>query len=621
MGETKMTPDSEKGPARLGKYDIVVRLGQGGMSKVYLAVSRGAVDDVRKLVVLKVLHDHLATDEEYVQMFLREARVAVDLSHPNVIHTYTVGQEEGRYCIVMEYLNGIPLGELLKFARSWSFEQRLPLLGALCLMLSGLNYVHDYRDFEGNALELVHRDLKPGNVLIGFDGQVKLLDFGVVKLTAPEYDQTQRLSVKGTVQYIAPEALDGERRIDARYDLFAAGLMLWEVTTGRRFWGLREPLQIMKGLADNEMARIIEDADDVPDQLRPILHKALASEPGQRYQTALELKDDIQSFLISQRYRINPEDVAAIVTREFGAVYDERRRATHRTLKDFRERRAGLGSVEDSSEVVDSTPSSQLEGIDATEIAAPPSNLTPVQRSAPIPPPPPANDPARRRRPWIVAALVATPLLAFAGYAVSGSWGASEPEASMAGDRPGSTPSAAAPPRVEEPHEVSEVVVGDIDDAPTLEGAGEVVEVEVRVEPSRATLTVDGEKRAGSTVQLSGTDPDEVHRVVAAAQGYATETLEVRMQRSRTLELTLQPLEVRDEKQARRSPRRPQRVAPEPSASSAPPTAKPEKSKTQKSKTEKSKPVTRTPRPRPGDDLDAKASKRGQAIDAEIPWD
>lgn len=581
------------------------------MSKVYLAVAHGAVDEVRKLVVLKVLHEHLAGDAEYVEMFLREARVAVDLSHPNVVHTYTVGEEDQRYCIVMEYINGIPLSSVLSLARNeaWSLQRRLPLMGALCLMLSGLNYVHDFRDLEGNLLRLVHRDLKPGNVLLGFDGQVKLLDFGVVKMTAPEHDQTERLSLKGTVQYLAPEALQGGRQIDRRYDVFAAGLILWEIVTGRRLWGNRAPLEIMRGLADDEMATIIDEAPDLPEELRPVLLKSLAADRDVRYANALELKSAIQSFLLTQSHRIDPEHVVGIVGAGFGDIREQRQDVVSRRLREIRK---GVATG-DPEVLLASGPDSVASGMaaesatDVTASKSSPTQLSSMERPANFDVPTAAMGPEPRRAAgW--GALLALPVLAGLGYFAM-DLGTQDPAPVTAGADTSSAmpPGQGASKTATKAADPVAAVPGD----PGLD-APESVSVSIVVQPASATVEVDGEIRSGDSLVLRGTDPLQSHRVVARADGYATETLDVELTRTRTVDIELAPLTGSAPSDAAaasgRGWRRRNKAAAEPRVSPdtepgevpAPPAA-----------------------PRPGDELTVKKKKRGakaSGIDSDIPW-
>jgi len=601
---------------RLGKYDIIARLGQGGMSRVYLALAPGA-SEVRKLVVLKVLHDSHASNEEYLEMFLREARIAVDLAHPNVVHTYTVSEEDGRHCIVMEYIDGVPLSMVLRLAKDWTPRERLPLLGAICLALSGLHYVHEFRDIEGNHLRLVHRDLKPDNILLGFDGQVKLLDFGVVKMTAPEHDQTQSLSVKGTVQYLAPEALDTSRTIDRRYDIFAAGLVLWEALSGRRFWEGREPLQIMRALADDAMGEILAAGPELPVPLALAVTKALSANPDARQESALELRREIQRFLVSSSYRIDPDQMSGMLMRTFGDLRDERQARIKHMMRRLRE---GESSAETSLSTVaplastDETSSSDAE-IDAAFDAV-------VERETDVTPASSSSTTDLEARPSEIRPLASTrPPRSFhpAVYALSllllggVAWWQCSPE----------------------PADESDPVEASAPDGKTSNGASpadasksatdsQMVEVRVEVRPPTATVTVDGVEQPSNPVTLRGREAATVHRVVASAPGFATQTLEVTLETSREIQLDLlrsreDPNEAAasnnddagDATESSDGPkkRKPRKPRPKASAKPSPPPAAPEP------------PAQAASKPRPGDDIDTnKKRKPKAAIDSSIPW-
>ncbi len=216
-----------------GRFRVIAEVGEGGMAKVYLAVARG-FSGFNKLVVLKSLRSNLASDRACVDMFLHEARLAARLNHPNVVQTYEVIEEDGRPVMVMEYLEGQPLSQIAVRAQA---DKRFTLsmrLHVLCDVLAGLHYAHELRDFDGTALDLVHRDVSPQNIFVTFEGQVKLLDFGIAKVvhtSAPA--ETDAGVLKGKVLYMAPEQIAGEA-LDRRADIFAVGVMLWEALAGER---------------------------------------------------------------------------------------------------------------------------------------------------------------------------------------------------------------------------------------------------------------------------------------------------------------------------------------------------------------------------------------------------
>lgn len=598
---------------RLGKYDIIARLGQGGMAGVFLAVARGAVEDVRKLVVLKVLHEGLRHQDEYIQMFKREAKIAVDLAHPNVVNTYTVGQEDGQYCIVMEYLDGVPLSALLKTASGWSLEQRLPLLGALCLILSGLHYVHGVRDIDGNELQLVHRDLKPANILIGFDGQAKLLDFGVAKMTAPEAEQTQGLSIKGTMQYVAPEGLDPKLPIDKRYDVFAAGLVLWEIATGRRFWADHDHMQILRGLGDNHMSRILDEDKSVPAVLKQAIRRALAPSPDDRQATALELKRDIQSYLVSVGFRIDTDQLAGIVTDAFGDMQLQRRGVISRNLRVLRESRSAAAGVETtpaqpgkdsavipaSSSSTDSATDVTLASSSQTALGGGPDSMNATK---------PNSNESRRR--GLIAAAIALPLFAGVAYAAFGTdTDAPATHVASAGDvgaqRLEKTPAASTPDSAAAENPVREQAA--------------VVEVTVSVSPPEAEILVDGKAQTSNPTVLRDSGGDAQHEVRARAPGHTDQVVLVGMDKTRTVEITLAAqtdghaeAAPEPEKATRRQPRPIKRRQPAPAptpVATAPAEDPPQPAKGSPSG------------PKPGDDI-KKPKRRADepAIDSEIPW-
>jgi serine/threonine-protein kinase len=216
---------------RIGKYRVIAKLGQGGMATVFLSIASGPVG-FNKLLVLKLLKDELESDGDFLTMFLNEARLAARLNHANVVQTYEVGVEQGRHFLAMDYLDGQPLHHLLRKVT----RARMPLdvhVRILADMLAGLHYAHTLTDFDGTPLHVVHRDISPQNVFVTYDGQVKLVDFGIAK-AAGAVSNTQSGVFKGKLTYVAPEQAGGDV-VDARADIFSVGVMLWEAMSGRRF--------------------------------------------------------------------------------------------------------------------------------------------------------------------------------------------------------------------------------------------------------------------------------------------------------------------------------------------------------------------------------------------------
>lgn len=595
---------------RLGKYDIIARLGQGGMATVYLAVARGAIEDVRKLVVLKILHESFRDQHQYVEMFLREAKIAVDLSHANVVHTYNVGEEDGRYCIVMEYLEGVPLSELLKAASDWSIEERLPLLGAMCIVLGGLHYVHNLRDIDGNPLDLVHRDLKPANIMIGFDGQTKLLDFGVAKMTAPQLEQTEGLSVKGTVQYVAPEALDPKVSIDRRYDVFAAGLVLYEIATGRRLWADRDHLQILRVLGTDAIDEILDEGPELPPALAQPIRRALRASPDDRQATALQLKREVQAFLVAEGFRIDTDQLASLVQQEFSELRTKRRATISHSLKQLKVKKAATSPRPDTSmEAIDNLV--QELGVSGDHSASSESHTSVPLAASSQTAPYGANDSETKvapvpmtanRRPALVALLI-VPLLLVGGYFV---WqGGRQQDAPTAAK----LSSAAVVPEGED-----KVGPQSARSDPEPPRAGQV-EVVVTVTPPGAQVLVDGTVVDGDPAVVRGEAGGEARTVQVRAAGHVEQLLEVALDHNRTINVALTPTDDDDaatpkrEKKARVRRRRPAAATPKPEPEPEP--ARPSVSPA----------PDRPSAPRPGDELPTgKKRTPKSSIDSSIPW-
>jgi serine/threonine-protein kinase len=285
----------------LGRYRVVAELAQGGMGVVYLALMRGP-GAFNKLLVLKELKPDLFEDPSVVAMFMEEARLAACLSHPNVVQTIEAGTDGNRHFIVMEHVEGQTLHRLASRAQKLGTPVPFELQSAvLCSVLEGLAYAHAATDYEGRSLGIVHRDVSPHNVLIGYDGQVKLADFGIAKATGSLTDTRVGL-LKGRVAYMAPEQAAGGN-VDARADLFSVGVMLWEAATGRRFWsGIGSDVQVLRALlmGDAEAAQAREMGEVEPD-LRAIIVRATAFDPSQRQASASQLLQELRAAVARRK--------------------------------------------------------------------------------------------------------------------------------------------------------------------------------------------------------------------------------------------------------------------------------------------------------------------------------
>ncbi len=304
--------------ANLGKYRLIAELGQGGMADVYLAVSTGLAGS-QKLVVIKQLRQRMIQDDESVGMFLDEGRLAVRLNHPNVVQTFEVGVSEGRHFIVMEYLEGLALNSILRAMRASGAEG----LGAamhlrvLSDMLSGLHYAHESEDYDGTPLKIVHRDITPHNTFVTYDGQTKVVDFGIAKAIRSSTTTTTGV-IKGKISYMSPEQSRSEP-IDRRSDLYAVGIMLWEAVTGTRFWKGLADMTILQRLMTNQPAPSPREIKpELSDLVVSVCARALAARAEDRYSTAAELQAGVESILeeMGQRH-ITSRDVGRHVSEFF----------------------------------------------------------------------------------------------------------------------------------------------------------------------------------------------------------------------------------------------------------------------------------------------------------------
>jgi serine/threonine protein kinase len=282
--------------AKLDRYEILARLAAGGMATVYVARVQ-AVAGFERLVAIKVLHQNLAHEDEFIRMFLDEARLAASIRHPNVVSTIDISDSKEAGCgyfIVMEYIEGDHLGALL--AGAHKSDERLALPVALRIVadaLGGLGAAHALCDDTGKSLQLVHRDVSPHNILVGRDGVVRLTDFGVAK-AEDRLTHTRDGQVKGKLAYMAPEQASSGAT-DARSDLFSMGVILWECVTGQRLFRAETTAATLHKLMHAPIA-LPSSIDPALAPLDPLLAKALAREPAERFQNAEELVRAIEEI-------------------------------------------------------------------------------------------------------------------------------------------------------------------------------------------------------------------------------------------------------------------------------------------------------------------------------------
>jgi serine/threonine protein kinase/ABC-type branched-subunit amino acid transport system substrate-binding protein len=320
MANISTTPSSgEKAPVPnvFGRYRLIADIGRGGMSDVYLAVTEGieAAAQFQKLLVIKMLKRELGEDPDFVKMFLNEARLAARLNHPNIVQTIEIGNAGGRYFLAMEYLEGQPLHRVFRNADARDSLSLAMRLHILVQALGGLHYAHERTDYDGSPLDIVHRDISPSNLFVTYDGQIKLMDFGIAK--ARDSETETRVGVfKGKAAYIAPEQVKGES-VDRRADVYSSGVLLWEMITGRRLWAGLTQGETLKRVMSGEVPRPSSIDPRVPRELERIAMRALALHREARYATAAELALELERFAEHLLPAVIGRDVGSVVSQAF----------------------------------------------------------------------------------------------------------------------------------------------------------------------------------------------------------------------------------------------------------------------------------------------------------------
>jgi serine/threonine protein kinase len=264
------------------------------MSEVFLALMSAACGSA-KPVVIKRLWPELARYPEYVALFLDEARISLQMSHPNVIHAYESGQDGQRHYLTLEYLDGQPLKHVFDGA-AVEGGLSLPLaFKVICDVLAGLEYIHELRDLSGRPLGIVHRDVSPQNVFITYEGVVKVVDFGIAQSASTRASQPSR-DVKGRIAYMAPEQVAG-LAVDRRADLFSVGVMLWELAVGRRLWQGMSEADITQHLLMRKSMPVLPRNRGFPPGLAAICARALAPQPDDRYADASQFLSDLGELM------------------------------------------------------------------------------------------------------------------------------------------------------------------------------------------------------------------------------------------------------------------------------------------------------------------------------------
>jgi len=370
-----------KSPVKFGKYYLLERISVGGMAEVFKAKSFGEAG-FERLVALKRILPSIAEDQEFIAMFVDEAKLAVQLTHPNIAQIFELGKVGDSYFIALEYVAGKDMRAIFERVKKRSEPIMVPMACYMVMKLcEGLDYAHNKKDAAGRSLELVHRDVSPQNILISYDGDVKLIDFGIAK-AASKSSKTQAGILKGKFGYMSPEQVRG-LQVDRRSDVFAVGICLYELLTNERLFVGESDFSTLEKVRNVEIMPPTTYNKRIPDELEAIVLKALAKHPEDRYRSAMDLHDDLQSFMYTSGNFFARKDLSAYVHKIFA---DEITRELSRDeeFRKFDSRRANdLEELEGTAVLSTPTPPG------GSPRGAPPS----PRLGTPPPPPPPPRAP------------------------------------------------------------------------------------------------------------------------------------------------------------------------------------------------------------------------------------
>ena len=293
------------------RYNLIEKLEAGGMAEVFLGEAT-SVQGFKKRVAIKRVLPHLASHENFIGMFLDEARLGARLTHANIVSVFDIGKSDNSFFIVMEFVDGTNLKKVMETLRQK--RKPFPLKDVIYIAMEacrGLSYAHELPDEDGSPLDLVHRDVSPPNILISKRGEVKVTDFGLAKART-QLERTDPGVVKGKFSYLAPEVASG-KPADSRADIFALGVCIWEMLAGRRLFLGETDYDTVQAVSAAKVPSLVGAHPEVDAEFELILAKALARQPSQRFQTARELGDALASYLFHHQMKVTSYDIANLV--------------------------------------------------------------------------------------------------------------------------------------------------------------------------------------------------------------------------------------------------------------------------------------------------------------------
>ncbi|HSD90764.1 MAG TPA: serine/threonine-protein kinase, partial [Kofleriaceae bacterium] len=301
---------------QIGRYQVLKQLASGSIADVLLARASG-LEGFARHVVLKRIKPELAKEDKFANAFLEEARIAASLNHQNIVQVHDIGEQDGTYFFAMEYVHGEDVRTIIAKVRERG--EAVPLEIAVAIIMaaaSGLHHAHEKVSTTGEKLNIVHRDVAPSNILVGYDGSVKLVDFGLAK-AAQRSTTTAAGTVKGKSSYMSPEQCKGEP-VDRRSDTFGLGIVLFELVTAQRLFKGPTEYATMAAVVDGEIPPPSRIRADVPPALDAIILRALSRKPAERYQTAESFRAAVEAFAVEYQLRTSNKALADYLIRLFG---------------------------------------------------------------------------------------------------------------------------------------------------------------------------------------------------------------------------------------------------------------------------------------------------------------
>jgi len=393
-------------PTRFGKYLLLEKLATGGMAQLYRAKIIG-VEGFEKFIAIKQILPHLAHEEELITSFIDEAKLAALLNHQNVVQIYDFGSMENSYFITMEFLHGKDLRSVNAKAKEKgtpvSLENALYLISKVC---AGLDYAHKLKDFQGKSLHIIHRDISPQNIFLTYEGDVKIVDFGIAK-AASQSTITQVGMIKGKVAYMSPEQAAG-KVIDHRSDIFATGILLYELIAGGRMFKGDDTLQILSKVREAEFTPLGTLKGGLPEKLYEIASKALAKDPEDRYQSCADMQADIEECI----FRLNLRPSGRSLAEYLKLLFAEEIAVEGKRMADA----AGAGAASDRAREAEASLRSTDKPL-VPEPPAPKAEQAPPAKAVTMP-----AGPAQGGRKGVLAAVagVAVLILLGGGYYIMG---------------------------------------------------------------------------------------------------------------------------------------------------------------------------------------------------------